>query len=144
MAEYSCPVDGCTYSGTQTGVMNHLRLKQDSDHTELYQRFKASNTDSNDGNDSNDKDGNESNERPELKESFEDAMEDDENESVEVKDLSDSSGSGSSEYVDILECDIEDLVENGVADDHTEAKNMLLAAKKKGHSKVDPETGDVK
>jgi len=146
MSDYSCPVDSCEYEGKQTALMNHLRLKQDSDHTDMYQRFKGGSSDSNDDNDSNDVDQ----EDPKLEESFNEAMnEEDENESSEseVTKLGsmteEEDESESSEMVSIGEVEIEDVVAQGHAKNKKQAIKHLKKAKNDGYSKIDMETGEV-
>ena len=140
---YTCPVDGCEYEGKQTALMNHLRMTQDSGHTEMYQRFKGGSTDNNDSNDVDQ-------EEPKLEESFNEAMEDQDQEQdsgMEVTKLGSSSSNDSedsqeTEKVDIEEAEIEELAENTGLSPEKVVK-ALQKGLENGMEKVDMETGDM-
>lgn len=145
---YSCPT-GCGYEGGLTAMMNHLRLKQDNKHTEMYQKFKQKTGDNVDNVDNVDDDNNdnediEETERPDLEDSFNESMKSGDDMEVKELDSGVEKETENPEYVGIDNVEFDKLVSNGVADDHTECKNLLVAAKKQGYSKINPKNGDLK
>lgn len=145
---YSCPT-GCGYEGGLTAMMNHLRLKQDEEHTEMYQKFKQKADNSDDNVDQEEQEDQE--DRPKLEDSFEEEMQEgseDDGENMEVQQL--DSGVEEDEedenplYKSINKVEFEKLIRNGVAENRKECRTLLLKAQKKGFSEIDPETGDLK
>lgn len=126
-------------------MMNHLRLKQDKEHTEMYQKFKQK-VDNNDNNE----DTEDQEDRPKLKDSFEEEMNEseDDGENMEVQQLDsgveEDEDEENPDYESINKVEFEKLIRNGVAENRKKCRTLLLKAQKKGFSEIDPETGDLK
>jgi hypothetical protein len=144
---YSCPT-GCGYEGGLTAMMNHLRLKQDEEHTEMYQRFKQKVDNSDDNEDTEEQEDQE--DRPKLEDSFEEEMSEgseDDGENMEVQQLDsgvEEDEDVETDYRPIGEVEFSRLIDNGIAGSKEECKSLLLKAKSEGYSKIDPETGECK
>jgi len=125
-------------------MMNHLRLKQDEEHTEMYQKFKQK-VDNND----DQKEQEDQEDRPKLEDSFEEEMQEgseDDGENMELQQL-DSGVEEEAEnpdYESINKVEFAKLIRNGVAENKEECRTLLLKAQKKGFSEIDPETGELK
>lgn len=141
---YSCPT-GCGYEGGLTAMMNHLRLKQDEEHTQMYQKFKQKADNNVDQEEQEDED-----DRPKLEDSFEESMQNDSEgsqaDNMEVKELhsGEEDEEDKTDYRPINKVEFTDVVDQGHAKDVETAKKMLLKAQKKGFEKIQMETGEMK
>lgn len=142
---YSCPVDDCEYEGRLNSTMNHLRMTQDDDHNELWQRFKQK-ADKKDG-DNVDNDSNDNEEdRPKLEESFEDAIQekDSNGENMEVKQLESGKQTESNDFEKLEDLEFSTLKQEFPDKTEKQLAKAVKVAVNNGKTRINLETGDFK